>query len=136
MRAVAEFVVFVCDGGINAVAQPGFRVKASALFSLEQVGIDHAGVDDDAGDTSTPRPPVRVEDVPASIPIIVRLAVHVIGDAELLDADGDMLFELIAPALREVFCMIRRVSGTFTPRGKPMDFFGEWAISRYFTNPI
>jgi hypothetical protein len=35
MRAVAEFVVFVCDGGINAVAQPGFRVKASALNVMD-----------------------------------------------------------------------------------------------------
>jgi hypothetical protein len=57
----------------------------------------------------------------------------------LLYADGDMLFELISPALREVFCVIRKVSGDIHAEGEAYGLFwrvGDIPLFHYFTNPI
>jgi hypothetical protein len=65
----------------------------------------HAGIDHDTGGILAALAAVRVEGGPPAVAILVRPAVHVVGYPPLLHADGAMLLQLIAPAVREVFGM-------------------------------
>ena len=78
--AVTEFLIFVGDGGVDAVSQPKPRIDPATFLPLEQFGIQDAGIHHDTGGVGAAFPPVRVEGLPSAVTAVVRLAKGSEGD--------------------------------------------------------
>jgi hypothetical protein len=115
---MAEFFIFMSDDRVDAVPQPSPGPDSAAFLAPKQFGIHHAGINDDARRVFASLASIRVERPPLAIPGIIGLAVHVVGDAELLHANGAMLFELACPSLGEFFGMIGGIGGDVLPEGE------------------
>src|SRR5208337_3755307 len=109
VRAVAEFLVFVRDGGIDAIPQGKFPVDTATLLSFKQVGIQNAGIHNDACRVGAALPPMGIECVPPAIAVVIRLADHLDRNAKFLHAHSDIFFQLIPPAVGEVLGVVSRV---------------------------
>ncbi|WP_143206441.1 hypothetical protein [Singulisphaera sp. GP187] len=85
------------------------RPDAATLLPLQQVGVEHAGIDDDAGGDAAARPLIGIEDPPRLAgPGIIR-ADLVFRYAKLLHAPPDVGSGHVPPLAGGLGRMARRV---------------------------
>src|SRR6516165_2721970 len=99
------------DGRVDTVAQAQLRVDATAFLAFEEFRVKYAGVYDHSGHATPSLPPGGVERVPLPVAVIVRLTVHVVRDTQLLHPRRAILFQPIAPSVRELLGVICWIGG-------------------------